>query len=274
MKRRWLWKQTFAFCLVIGSLCATASQGTIAEEEPRGIENIDVFLEQCPTTDPAYRMIREDFTIRKNGEVVGSLECLGTVPDLPIEAWTDELIVVQTLRVIYYMDRGHTGHLPWTELSLYDWLRLQIDGIDIRDGVIGGYCCPVIEDERYIVIGSATESNRSWDRVWNGISGNIGFYAHEARHLGGPGHFSCCGIAGGCDQRYDESRLGSYGVQWWLHWAWLTGTIDIGLGNLDAARQEQIALRHVSNCNDVFRERFCGEFPPEVSLADLLTEEP
>jgi len=242
--------------------------------EPMGIPDIDVFLETCPTEDPAYDTIRAGFRLLKDGVLVGDLECTGCVLTLPIEDWTDELIAVQTLRAIFHMSRGTEGRLPWTELSLYDWLKSQVGGINIDTGVVGGSCCSEVRGVKYFRVGTANDSNRNWDRTWEGISGNVGFYVHEARHLTGPGHVSCCGITNGCDQVYDEENLASYAIQWWLNWAWLTGTIDIGLANVNPDRQVEIAYEHIGSCNNTFRERICESLPPEMSLSDLLARIP
>jgi hypothetical protein len=82
--------------------------------------NIKSFLEKCPTLDPMYSQIRKDFVIRREGVVVGDVTCVGPISQLPIAQYTDELIVLQTLRTIYYLDKGRHGHLPWTSGTLYD----------------------------------------------------------------------------------------------------------------------------------------------------------
>jgi hypothetical protein len=65
------------------------------------IKNIKQFLEQCPTNDPAYSQIRNDFQIRKNGITIGVISCSEPISEIPISGYSDELIVLQTLRVIY-----------------------------------------------------------------------------------------------------------------------------------------------------------------------------
>jgi hypothetical protein len=76
--------------------------------------NIKTFLEKCPTLDPACSQIRKDFVIRREGVVAGDVTCVGPISQLPIAQYTDELIVLQTLRTIYYLDKGRHGHSPWT----------------------------------------------------------------------------------------------------------------------------------------------------------------
>ena len=51
---------------------------------------------------------------------------------MALSQYTDELIVLQGLRTIYYMDLGRSGHLPWTAGTLYGWMKSKIGGINIR----------------------------------------------------------------------------------------------------------------------------------------------
>src|SRR5438552_18751349 len=74
--------------------------------------NIKTFLEKCPTLDPAYSQIRKDFVIRREGVVVADVTCMGPISQIPIAQYTDELIVLQTLRTIYHLDKGRHGHFP------------------------------------------------------------------------------------------------------------------------------------------------------------------
>lgn len=234
------------------------------------IADIDQFLERSPTTDPAYAQIRTDFQIRRNGELVGTLNCPEPISAIPIAEYTDELVVVQSLRTLYYMDRGLTGHLPWTSGNLYDWMRARIGGIDIRDGVSGGYCCESFDGRTFIVIGSQNDFNRDFDRKWRGISGNICFYAHEARHVDGFPHSSCCGISAGCDSFYDELNPAPYAVQWILNRLWLEGVINVGIGCLSENERIEIGQWHLGSCNSSFRSRFCTDPPPILSLPALV----
>ncbi len=228
------------------------------------ITNIDEFLKTCPTADPAFSQIHSDFKIRRNGVLVTTFPCSGSPATMPIAAYTDELIVLQGLRVLYYMDRGQSNHLPWTSLTLYNWMKSKIKGINIADGGLS-HCCDIFDGETYITIVAQDDFNRDYDRAWEGICGNIGLYAHETRHADGYGHVSCCGIAGGCDNAYNESDLTPYGIQWWLERAWLNGTINVGIGCLSSSRRQTIANWHLGSCNGL-RTRFCNNEPPVLSL--------
>ncbi len=228
------------------------------------IENIGEFLEVCPTQDPAYSQIRSDFHLRHNDVLVGSLSCTGPVSAVPIADWTDELVVIQGLRAIYYMDQGMAGHLPWTGGTLYEWMKSKIDGINLKGS--GAWCCQELEGELYIVVGESDDFNRDFDRYWRGIIGNIALYAHETRHADGYGHVSCCGITGGCDENFDVADLTPYGIQWWLNSLWLSGEINVGVGCLSPAEINDIAVWHLGSLNTQFRERFCYTKPPLVGM--------
>lgn len=90
-------------------LAAAALGGAQAD-----IVNIQQFLDQCPNNDPAYAQIRRDVKIRRNGRLVREIPCTEPVSQMPLSQYTDELITLQILRTIYYLDRGRSGHLPWT----------------------------------------------------------------------------------------------------------------------------------------------------------------
>ena len=227
------------------------------------INNIESFLDTCPSSDSATAQIRNDFQIRRNGILVGDILCSEPISQLPVSQYTDELIALQGLRVIYYMDRGRRGHLPWTPGSLYDWMKTKIGGIDIRDGS-GSFCCESIDGKLYMAVG-AQDLNRDFDRKWEGISGNINLYAHETRHVDGFFHTSCCGIAGGCDQTYDINNLSAYAIQWWLEKSWLMGDINVGFSCSSPGRIQAIINWHLNGANFGFRERFCDNKPPMLS---------
>jgi hypothetical protein len=231
------------------------------------IDNIEDFLNKCPTSDPIYTTIQTDFEIRRNGVVVGTPSCSEPVTQMMLGQYTDELIALQGLRVIYYMDLGRTGHLPWTAGTLYGWIGSKIGGINISDTTSVSFCCVQFsgKPKPYIVIKAQDDLNRDFDRMWRGISGNIDLYFHEVRHLDNPGHVSCCGIQLGCDSTYDEADLSPYGVQWWLNKAWLTGNLYVGFSCLAPQTIQDIAQWHLVASNS-FRDRFCENKPPVLTM--------
>ena len=230
------------------------------------IDNIYRFLQSCPTSDPAISQILNDFKIRSNGVMVTSFPCQEPISSMALSNYTDPLLILQGLRVIYYMDRGQSGYLPWTSGTLYNWMKSQIKGIDVRTDASFSFCCETFTDGVYIVVAAEDDSNRDFDRTWRGIAGNIDLYAHETRHVAGFPHSSCCGIAGGCDNLFDTNNLSPYGIQWWLNKAWLNGQINVGFACADSATVSDAANWHLSVCNSGFRTRFCTNQPPILAL--------
>jgi hypothetical protein len=263
----------FTFCVAILFARPAAAQ----------IRNIRQFLDQCPQSDPAIATIRADFQLRRDGAVVSQIPpCTEPVSAMPTSAYTDELIVLQGLRVIYYMDRGQAGHLPWTSGTMYDWMKSKIGGIDIVQGT--SFCCevfgwtvpfpplppgtppPVPPSSAYFIgVGAEDDFNREFDKGWPGISGNIGLYAHETRHRDGYSHTSCCGIPGGCDQTFNAKDLTPYAIQWWLDDLWLTGKINVGMACLPAASLQSALNWFYGSLNGSgFPARFCDARPAVV----------
>jgi len=256
---------TALLCLLLANDAAALVPGLALDSSGNPfIANIQLFLDTCPAGDPALTQIRSDFQIRRNGVLVGDIPCSEPISQLPVSQYTDELILLQGLRVIYYMDRGKSGHLPWTAGTLYDWMKSKIQGIDIIDGSLS-FCCLQFGGKTYIGVGSQDDFNRDFDRMWEGISGNIELYAHETRHVDGFGHTSCCGLPDGCDQTYDQSNLSPYGIQWWLAKSWLMGDINVGFSCLSQNRIQDIVSWHLASAN-LYSARFCDNKPPLLAI--------
>jgi hypothetical protein len=250
--------------LGVAALALLATTAPLPAASIPAIRNIGTFLQQCPDRDPAYATIKKDFEIRREGLPVAEPVCTEPTSSIPLAQYTDELIARQGLRVMYYMDFGQSGHLPWTTGSLYDWMKTKIGGINIVAGLGGGFCCTTIGGRAFINIGTEDDFNRDFDRTWRGIAGNIDFYAHEARHIDGFPHSSCCGIPGGCDQSFDPSNLSPYAIQWWLNKLWLDGTIDVGYECL-APAEVNLSTAWFKSTVDFGYQRFCTNPPPAVA---------
>jgi hypothetical protein len=255
-----------ALALVI-ALLPSSREHPAAATAP-GIDDITTFLETCPTNDPQYAQIRADFEIRREGVAAGALACSQPVSAMPIAQYTDELIVAQALRVIYYTEGGRHVAYPWTEGSLYDWMKSQIGGVDIRAG--GSYCCESFGGKWYIVIGAQADGDRDFDREWRGLSTRVTLLAHETRHVQGYPHVGGCPLfpdqTFGCDQTYDESDLSPYAIEWWLHSKWLSGELYIGFSCAAPQVVSQIASWHVQVANNDLRGRFVDNLPPVLSV--------
>lgn len=187
------------------------------------ITNFEDFIKECPLDDPNINQILTDFQIRIDGNVVSSFPCSGSFYPMTKEQFTDQTKWLQTLRVLFYLDYGQSNHLPWTNLRIYDWLKSKIGGINIQTGLNGGYCCSNYNGKQFIVVG-ALKNNTSGnfaeipnlDFAWS--MNNFVLLLHEARHLDGFPHSSCC-VAGSnrCDSQYDLNNLSPYGLHiWWL----------------------------------------------------------
>ncbi len=230
------------------------------------IRNIRKFLEQCPQNDPAYAQIRADFELRRAGLPATVGPCTEPVSAMPTSAYTDELLIVQGLRVMYYMDRGQSGLHPWTGgKTLYDWMKTKIGGFDIQPGG-GSFCCNSFGGRLFIGVGAQNDFNREFDKKWIGIAGNIDLYTHEARHVDGFPHVSCCGINNGCDQTFDQSNLSPYGTQWWLNKLWLDGTINVGVGCMVPIERNEAANWFLGGANSQFASRFCTNKPAVIPM--------
>lgn len=238
-----------------------------------GIGEIKTFLEFCPTKDPAYNKIRQDFEILVDGAAVGPIACTGPVSAMPISQYTDELIALQTFRTAYYMDRGTEGRLPWTDKGLYEWMSSHIAGVNIKSAPGQLYCCDQINGKSYFSESRQDEFNRDLKRTWPGIAITLDYFAHEIRHAdaGAPGHTTGCPAfplptdPAGCDPSYNIYNLGSYGVQYWLESSWATGNMNIGIGCSSQDTAYSYVSYNADSANN-FRDRFVTNAPPLVSI--------
>ena len=135
--------------------------------------DIGPLLETCPQHDPAYAQIRSDFEIRHNNVPVLDIPCTEPISAMPVAEYTDELIAVQALRAVLYMDLGTTP-LPWApDMRLYDWMKSKKAGINVVDGAAYSSCCNTIDGKLFFTWSAQDDSNRDFDRGWRGIAGDI-----------------------------------------------------------------------------------------------------
>lgn len=240
-----------------------------------GIRDIRSFLDVCPTDDPAYGQIRQDFEIRVDGKPdTVAIVCTGSYSTLPVDQLTDELIVMQVLRTAYYMSNGTEGRLPWTQLGLYDWMKSHVGGINLRTTLNYASCCLTFDGKNYFNWPRLDASTRNSKRTWPGIATLLAVYAHEVRHAdpNAPGHLNGCPAfplptdAPGCDATYDLSNLGSYGVQYWLFSNWAVGYLNIGIACSPSTAQEY-ATSMANNAN-LYPSRFVANPPPMVAATE------
>jgi|GEM_PF-644658 len=240
--------------------------------------DIGTLLDTCPTHDPAYQQLRSDFELRRNGVPVGDIPCAEPISQLPTAQYTDEIIVMQSLRAVLAMDFGGTS-LPWAPgMRLYDWMKAEGVGINIDTSATSSSCCVTVDNKPFFTYRAQDALSRDGNRQWFtstgiGVAGVIGLLAHELRHHDGDGHphVRCCSAqtptgSAACDQSYDETNLGSYGVQYWLNAHWLAGDAYTGFSCLPAAEVTGAASGHAFACNNARTTRFCDTLPPPVSI--------
>jgi len=236
------------------------------------ISNIVEFVKKCPNEDPAYEILRKSFIILKDGSPVGDIPCSNTFTDMPINDFTNELITVQVMRIAYYLDTGTPNYLPWTSMNLFSWMTSRISGINIVTEPGQLYCCDLIEGKRYLVQSIQSDEQRKYKQDWTGLWNTLAYFAHEIRHMDGDfGHVNGCPAfpnpddPAGCDSNYDVNNLSTYGVQYWLDNALLTGDLDIGISCSPATALGNMQSL-VTDLNYQYRQRFVRDIPPLVAL--------
>jgi len=245
------------------------------------------FFEQCPTADPIFATIVSDFKIRRDGVVINAatLTCTPPISALPINAYTDELVLLQALRAIYYMDLGRSNHLPWTSKTLYGWLKENLGGFEISTTASFDYWGGQMflssgDTANYFVIRAKSDATREFQRKWAGpagISTMITLMMHERRHGDGSAfnHLRCCPAQdpanpnNACDQTYDESlNLSPYGIQYWLEKNWISGYINVGVGCMtptDQADALNWMRQDVNSRVNPATSNFCTNTPPVLT---------
>ncbi len=239
-----------------------------AHRADAAIPNIVRFLDLCPHNDPVYAQLRADFRILRNRVPVGQVTCTEPVSGMAGSQITEELQLLQTLRVLYYMDRGRGPYLPWTQSTLYDWMKSKIAGFNIDDFDSNFRCCSLIDGGYYVTLlkfSPSPEAARSIWVKWNALTNFIGLLGHEVRHRDGFSHDSLCGISNGCDLTYNESNLSAYAIQYWLGQSMLSGFINVGMGCVDSATRSSMASSMLQATN-VIVTRFSQNKPPSLTM--------
>lgn len=254
---------------ITGSATITVSApaaGTIFS----GLRNPVDFASHCPADDPAFAQIRSDFTLLNDG-VPSTATIACTDPYSTMSPMSEELMEWQAIRLVYAMSPGTAGKLPWTTLSLYDWLKAQVAGIDIKTQPGNSACCETINGKRYFITSRKdVTTSLPFYRDWIGLSNWVALILHESRHVLGPGHVTGCPAfplptdPAGCDATYDLQNLGSYGVQYWFFSGLANGTFNVGIGCLPAATAEQYATSAATSANG-YPSRFVSNAPPSVT---------
>jgi hypothetical protein len=252
-----------------GPSVATSTSAVPAGVIRTGLHNPIEFAVHCPGDDPAFAVIRRDFGMLSDG-VPSTADVACTDPYSTMSPMSEELVQWQVLRLAYTISQGTAGRLPWTQLALYDWIRAQIAGIDIRRDAGNSYCCESIGGKRYFVTSRDSAPRLDQFHDWIGLSNWLGLILHEARHVAGPPHVVGCPAfpsafgPPGCDTTYDLQNLGSFGVQYWLFSSLANGTLDVGIGCLQPDTAKRYATSAARDANG-YASRFVANAPPLVT---------
>jgi hypothetical protein len=225
------------------------------------ILNLMDFTKKCPAEDALFSKFTKDFEIRRNGVVVTKYDC--SIKN------DDALNLLQTIRVMYYMDiYKKQPYLPWTNLKYYDWIKERIQGFDIVDNLGGGagVCCSDFDGKKFISIASAKSKSSSTvkytyvDGIDVLLAGQL--LVHERRHADPSGylHITCGNISG--DSDYDEKNLGAYGIGYWYTTAFMKGIVEVGVKCLPTTDVETFNV--LFGTADYLKLRLCKNLPPLV----------
>jgi hypothetical protein len=192
-----------AFAFVIGAGCGrnqaptlpVASASCTPPTQPSSFEPSPVGVVPCPTAGE-LATVDAEVSVAFEGDVGrGSLVCRSV--DGSRDLTQVQKNVYSTL--LFMKAVRFDAPLPWTSDSLYDWFRLNVQGVRIRTDTRYDFCC-----DPYGVI------NLLGSRlVESTIPSYLEIMIHEARHIDGGGH--PCGTG---DNRIAD--LGAFGVQYYL----------------------------------------------------------
>jgi hypothetical protein len=258
-----------------------------------GIKNIATFLQTCPTADPAYAQIEQDFPISYDGAVVPGAtlksdinavcSAIGGAAQQPSLKQQAEHTAAQVLRTMYYMDNhGVTGcSYPWTNgAGLYPWMKSLVSGVDERDDTQYSDCCePGTATKVHIAFTRPAASQYPGDYTAMGILSQMALFVHETRHAPGNtgqpvtgisyAHSTCCpeqspGKPNSCDDTYHEGiDMAPYAMQYWLFRAWVKGNINVGYSCADPTDVSNLT-QFLAGGADGYIGRFCTAPPAQI----------
>ena len=142
--------------LLLGVLGFVLGVSTSASAQPPSLSmdiyDVRAFLQKCPASDPVYALIRQNFELRLDDQIITNpITCTEPLLELPAAGVNSEaLYALQGFRLAYYMNAGTAGHLPWTSLGLYDWMADNIAGINFKTAPGQLYCCDYFNGRPYV----------------------------------------------------------------------------------------------------------------------------
>ena len=216
---------------------------------------VDSILQSCPTKKE-IAMFNADFKIESVNPPVkprNPYECVdGKNPNYPADRRDPKLTVYQALRIMKAMNFSRP--LPWTKLSLYDWLKSSVTGVQIDAYAINSRCC---SDNKMIIIKEdvlKSWTNNYWvePRTGTGISGLIELFSHEARHR--VRHHNCEKVTEADDNSIKE--MGAWAIQYYIE-NWMTHYLP---DNFQSAYERQVID---GDSKFILAQRFCKDNIPE-----------
>ncbi|GEM_PF-4141323 len=168
---------------------------------------IDNILQSCPTPQE-ITLFNSEFKITSNTTL--KYDCVfGVNPNFPIEKLDPRLTVYQSLRVIKLLDFSQP--LPWTDKSLYSWLKETIKGVHINADFPYSFCCDPTGIINLKEENLQQQNKLKWvdPQTGSGMAYLVAVLIHEARHTT---HKHTCN--GYDDQTVQE--MGAWGVEYYI----------------------------------------------------------
>ena len=171
-------------------------------EPPTFASDAAEFLATCPTPSEVAAIDAELELVFISR--AGSLACTESAGS--VDLTVTQMGAYQTLRLM--KAARFSEPLPWTELSLWDWLVAAIDGIEFDSTVADSSCC---RGGNIVVASEGSSWSTAYHRpesltldaaaiAWTQL------FVHMARHAEGPRH-TC---DGGSDQTFAEMGAWAY----------------------------------------------------------------
>jgi hypothetical protein len=166
----------------------TPDTGVGAEPPP---STIDELITVCPS-EQTLDEIDADFELVWQSDITaGTFVCSAAEGSRDLTKGEERLYQALIAARALEFDRP----LPWTSLSLYEWLVESIDGIIVSDQFVNSFCCTAGPSRpgKYLNLHFGENSATLATDLWSNLSGVglvnlLDLIVHEARHANGPIH--------------------------------------------------------------------------------------
>ncbi len=184
-------------------------EGNCVENKCIPLPNINDLLHTCPSLSEIEKY-ETDFIITSDIQFKEYACEKGKNPYYQEDRLDPKLTIYQALRIMDSLP--FSKNLPWTDESLYDWLKNNIKGIHINKETDNSYCC---NPDRVInlkaeVIGASRQLKWVDPQSGTGMEALPALLLHEARHVT---HGHTCGTN---DATLDEG--GAWALQYYLYY--------------------------------------------------------